>query len=165
MGLGAALEVGTGLLPGGEQARRLDDHVDPERAPVDQRRVALREHRDPVPVDVGREGQVLGLFGGGVERHGRVDIAFTNAGISPPEDDSILDTDLDVWSRVQEVNLTSVYLCCKYVIPHMRRQGRGSIINTASFVAVMGAVMAAADPAAATAALIRALGEAGALAS
>ena len=64
-----------------------------------------------------------------------VDIAFNNAGISPPDDDSILTTGLDAWERVQEVNLTSVYLCCKYAIPHMRRQGKGSIINTASFVA------------------------------
>ena len=72
-------------------------------------------------------------------QYGRVDIAFNNAGISPPEDDSILTTGLEAWRRVQEVNLTSVYLCCKYVIPHMQRQGKGSIINTASFVAVLGA--------------------------
>ena len=69
----------------------------------------------------------------------RVDIAFNNAGISPPDDDSILDTGLDAWRRVQEVNLTSVYLCCKAALPYMRAQQRGSIINTASFVAVMGA--------------------------
>ena len=66
-------------------------------------------------------------------------MAFNNAGISPPGDNSILSTGLDTWRRVQEVNLTSVYLCCKYVIPQMRLQGKGSIINTASFVAVMGA--------------------------
>ena len=71
--------------------------------------------------------------------YGRIDVAFNNAGISPPEDDSILTTGLDAWRRVQEVNLTSVYLCCKYVIPYMQRQGKGSIINTASFVAVLGA--------------------------
>jgi NAD(P)-dependent dehydrogenase (short-subunit alcohol dehydrogenase family) len=74
-----------------------------------------------------------------VETYGRVDVAFHNAGISPPDDDSILDTGLDAWERVQRVNLTSVYLCCKYAIPHMRAQGKGSIINTASFVALMGA--------------------------
>lgn len=73
------------------------------------------------------------------ERYGSVDVAFHNAGISPPEDGSILETGLDAWRRVQEVNLTSVYLCCKTVLPYMRRQGRGSVINTASFVAVMGA--------------------------
>ena len=63
----------------------------------------------------------------------------TTPGISPPDDDSILETGLEAWKRVQEVNLTSVYLCCKAAIPYMRRQGRGSIINTASFVARMGA--------------------------
>jgi NAD(P)-dependent dehydrogenase (short-subunit alcohol dehydrogenase family) len=92
-----------------------------------------------IAADVSDEAQVSALFDGVVERLGRVDIAFNNAGISPPEDDSILTTGLDAWRRVQEVNLTSVYLCCKYVIPHMRRQGKGSIINTASFVAVLGA--------------------------
>ena len=58
--------------------------------------------------------------------------------ISPPDDDSILTTDLDAWQRVQDVNLKSVYLCCRAVLPIMQRQGKGSIINTASFVAVMG---------------------------
>jgi NAD(P)-dependent dehydrogenase (short-subunit alcohol dehydrogenase family) len=66
-------------------------------------------------------------------------VAFNNAGINPPDDSSILDTGLEAWRRVQEVNLTSVYLCCKAVIPYMQAQGKGSIINTASFVAVMGA--------------------------
>jgi NAD(P)-dependent dehydrogenase (short-subunit alcohol dehydrogenase family) len=92
-----------------------------------------------VAADVADESQVAALFDGVAERLGRIDIAFNNAGISPPEDDSILTTGLDAWRRVQEVNLTSVYLCCKYVLPHMRRQGKGSIINTASFVAVLGA--------------------------
>jgi len=74
-----------------------------------------------------------------VQTYGKVDIAFHNAGISPPEDDSILNTGLDAWRRVQEVNLTSVYLGCKAVLPYMRQAGRGSIINTASFVATLGA--------------------------
>src|SRR4051794_12912013 len=73
------------------------------------------------------------------EAYGSIDIAFHNAGIAPPQDDSILDTDLEAWRLVQEVNLTSVYLGCKAVIPYMQRQGKGSIINTASFVATMGA--------------------------
>ena len=89
--------------------------------------------------DVSDEEQVRALFDGVADRHGRVDIAFNNAGISPPDDDSILDTGLDAWERVQRVNLTSVYLCCKHAIPHMLTRGRGSIINTASFVALMGA--------------------------
>jgi NAD(P)-dependent dehydrogenase (short-subunit alcohol dehydrogenase family) len=74
-----------------------------------------------------------------VERYGRIDVAFHNAGISPPDDDSILETGLDAWRRVQDVNLTSVYLGCKAVLPYMLGQGRGSIVNTASFVATLGA--------------------------
>ena len=74
-----------------------------------------------------------------LERYGRIDVAFHNAGISPPDDDSILETGLDAWRRVQDVNLTSVYLGCKAVLPHMLEQGRGSIVNTASFVATLGA--------------------------
>jgi NAD(P)-dependent dehydrogenase (short-subunit alcohol dehydrogenase family) len=90
-------------------------------------------------VDVTSEEQVKALFDTAVATYGGLDIAFNNAGISPPDDDSILTTGLDAWRRVQEVNLTSVYLCCKYAIPHMQARGRGSIINTASFVARMGA--------------------------
>ena len=92
-----------------------------------------------VKVDVTDKEQVDALFRTAKDTYGSVDIAFNNAGISPPEDDSILDTDLEAWRRVQEVNLTSVYLCCKAALPHMLEQGSGSIINTASFVAVMGA--------------------------
>jgi len=92
-----------------------------------------------VHVDVTSKDEVDALFATAKDTHGSVDIAFNNAGISPPEDDSILDTDLEAWRRVQEVNLTSVYLCCKAALPYMLEQGRGSIINTASFVAVMGA--------------------------
>ncbi|HET9841054.1 MAG TPA: 3-oxoacyl-ACP reductase [Nocardioides sp.] len=92
-----------------------------------------------VHVDVTDKQQVDGLFKTAKDTYGSVDIAFNNAGISPPDDDSILDTDLEAWRRVQEVNLTSVYLCCKAALPYMLEQKRGSIINTASFVAVMGA--------------------------
>ena len=92
-----------------------------------------------VQVDVTSPEQVDALFQAAVDTHGGLDIAFNNAGISPPDDDSILTTGLDAWRRVQEVNLTSVYLCCKAAIPHMQARGKGSIINTASFVARMGA--------------------------
>ncbi|WP_306370800.1 3-oxoacyl-ACP reductase [Nocardiopsis sp. CC223A] len=92
-----------------------------------------------VRTDVTDEKEVEALFATAVRTYGGVDVAFNNAGISPPDDDSILTTGIDAWRRVQEVNLTSVYLCCKYALPHMREQGRGSIVNTASFVATMGA--------------------------
>src|SRR5215813_6617369 len=92
-----------------------------------------------VQADVTSEDEVRAVYDAAAAEFGRINIAFNNAGISPPEDDSILVTGLEAWRRVQEVNLTSVYLCCKHVIPHMQRAGGGSIINTASFVAVMGA--------------------------
>jgi NAD(P)-dependent dehydrogenase (short-subunit alcohol dehydrogenase family) len=92
-----------------------------------------------VQVDVTNKAQVDAMFATAKSLYGSVDIAFNNAGISPPEDDSILDTDLEAWELVQRVNLTSVYLCCKAALPYMLEQKSGSIINTASFVAVMGA--------------------------
>ena len=90
-----------------------------------------------VPTDV--TDPVEDMFAAAQSAYGRIDIAFNNAGISPPDDDSILETGLDAWKRVQEVNLTSVFLCCKTVLPYMLQQGKGSIINTASFVATMAA--------------------------
>ncbi|MEJ7743142.1 MAG: 3-oxoacyl-ACP reductase [Nocardioidaceae bacterium] len=94
-----------------------------------------------VHCDVTDKDQVDALFAAANDAGSQsgVDVAFNNAGISPPDDDSILDTSIDAWRRVQEVNLTSVYLCCKAALPYMLQQRRGSIINTASFVAVMGA--------------------------
>lgn len=91
-----------------------------------------------VEVDVADEQSVRAMYDRVVETCGGIDVCFNNAGISPPEDDSILSTGLDMWRHVQEVNLTSVYLCCKYGIPHLLERGGGSVINTASFVAVMG---------------------------
>ena len=92
-----------------------------------------------VPTNVTQKDDVDNLFQTALREYGSVDIAFNNAGISPPEDDSILETNLEAWRKVQDVNLTSVYLCCKAAIPIMQKQGKGSIINTASFVAIMGA--------------------------
>ena len=91
-----------------------------------------------VHADVTSETDVAAAFRAAHDAFGSVDVAFNNAGISPPDDDSILDTGLDAWRRVQEVNLTSVYLCCKEAIGYMRAQGKGAIVNTASFVAVLG---------------------------
>ncbi len=91
--------------------------------------------------DVTDEAQVLSLYARAHEEYGRIDVLFNNAGINPPEDVSVLDTDLDVWQRVQDVNLRSVLLCCKHGIPHLLQAGGGSVINMASFVAVMGAAV------------------------
>ena len=91
-----------------------------------------------VAVDVSDENAVNALFDTAADTYGSVDIAFNNAGISPPEDDLIENTELPSWQRVQDVNLKSVYLCCRAALRHMVPAGRGSIINTASFVAVLG---------------------------
>jgi NAD(P)-dependent dehydrogenase (short-subunit alcohol dehydrogenase family) len=92
-----------------------------------------------VHVDVTSESDVEDVFRQTYDTYGRIDVAFNNAGISPSADGSILDTGVETWRQVQDVNLTSVYYCCKHVLPYMQHQGKGSIINTASFVAVMGA--------------------------
>ncbi len=92
-----------------------------------------------VRADVTNADDVARMYKTAFDTYGRIDIAFNNAGISPPDDDSILTTGIEAWRRVQEVNLTSVYLCCKEVIPYMQKAGKGSIINTASFVATLGA--------------------------
>ncbi len=92
-----------------------------------------------VHADVTDPEQVSALYQAASATCGGIDVLFNNAGISPPEDGSILETDLEAWRRVQEVNLTSVYLCCKLGIPHLLERGGGSVINTASFVAVLGA--------------------------
>jgi NAD(P)-dependent dehydrogenase (short-subunit alcohol dehydrogenase family) len=92
-----------------------------------------------VHADVTDEGDVERMYRETAERFGGIDVLFNNAGISPPDDDSILETGLEAWERVQNVNLRSVFLCCKYGIPYLLERGGGSIINTASFVAVMGA--------------------------
>jgi NAD(P)-dependent dehydrogenase (short-subunit alcohol dehydrogenase family) len=89
--------------------------------------------------DVSHEGQVADVYARVRDAYGHIDVLFNNAGISPPEDTSVLETDLDAWRRVQDVNLTSVFLCCKHGIPHLLENGGGSVINTASFVAVLGA--------------------------
>ncbi|HEY0696735.1 MAG TPA: 3-oxoacyl-ACP reductase [Micromonospora sp.] len=134
-GAGSGIGLATVRRFAAEGARVVCVDIDPEAG----KRAADEVDGEFVAADVSDEAAVRDLFDGVADRYGRVDVAFNNAGISPPEDDSILETGLDAWERVLRVNTTSVYLCCRYVIPHMRRQGKGSIINTASFVALMGA--------------------------
>jgi NAD(P)-dependent dehydrogenase (short-subunit alcohol dehydrogenase family) len=90
-------------------------------------------------VDVTDEGAVAGMYARVREQFGQVDVLFNNAGISPIDDTSVLETSLETWEHVQSVNLRSVFLCCKHGIPHLVDGGGGSVINTASFVAVLGA--------------------------
>ncbi len=122
-----------------EGARVVIGDIDDVRGPALVEELGGPDVATYVHVDVTSKPEVDALFRTAKETYGSVDIAFNNAGISPPDDDSILDTELEAWRRVQEVNLTSVYLCCKAALPYMLEQKRGSIINTASFVAVMGA--------------------------
>jgi NAD(P)-dependent dehydrogenase (short-subunit alcohol dehydrogenase family) len=90
-------------------------------------------------VDVTDEAAVRDMYARVRAELGRVDVLFNNAGISPTDDGSVLDTSLEAWQRVQDVNLKSVFLCCKHGIPHLLDGGGGSVINTASFVAKLGA--------------------------
>jgi NAD(P)-dependent dehydrogenase (short-subunit alcohol dehydrogenase family) len=92
-----------------------------------------------IAADVTSEDDVREMYDRAIGEFGRVDVLFNNAGISPNDDASVLETQLEAWQRVQDVNLKSVFLCCKYGIPHLLDAGGGSVINTASFVAVMGA--------------------------
>ncbi len=100
--------------------------------------IAVAEHVT-AECDVTDDAAVRDLYARAREEHGHVDVLFNNAGISPQDDASVLDTSPEAWQRVQDVNLKSVFLCCKHGIPHLLDAGAGSVINTASFVAVMGA--------------------------
>jgi len=92
-----------------------------------------------VQVDVADEVSVQAMYRKAAERYGGIDVLYNNAGISPADDGSILETELDAWERVQAVNTRGVFLCCKYGIPYLLERGGGSVINVASFVAIVGA--------------------------
>jgi NAD(P)-dependent dehydrogenase (short-subunit alcohol dehydrogenase family) len=92
-----------------------------------------------VTVDVADAASVEAMYAAAAERYGGIDVLYNNAGISPADDASILDTEAEAWQRVQDVNTKGVYLCCKYGIPYLLERGGGSVINVASFVALMGA--------------------------
>jgi len=103
--------------------------------------VAGAEGELAIEADVTDEEQVRGLYQRVRDEMGRVDVLFNNAGINPGDDTTVTATPLDAWQRVQDVNVRSVFLCCKHGIPHLIAAGGGSVINTASFVAVMGAAV------------------------
>ena len=92
-----------------------------------------------VQVDVADEASVQAMMEATAERYGGIDVLYNNAGISPNDDASVLDTTTEAWDRVQNVNTKGVFLCCKHGIPHLQRRGGGSVINVASFVAILGA--------------------------
>jgi NAD(P)-dependent dehydrogenase (short-subunit alcohol dehydrogenase family) len=94
-----------------------------------------------IQADVSHEDEVRGMYEQARAEFGHIDVLFNNAGINPADDTSVLETSVDAWQRVQDVNTKSVFLCCKHGIPHLLDAGGGSVINTASFVAVMGAAV------------------------
>jgi NAD(P)-dependent dehydrogenase (short-subunit alcohol dehydrogenase family) len=133
-GAGSGIGLATARRLAGEGARVVCVDIDAAGAEAAAKEVGGLA----VQADVTSKDDVTRIYATTDDTYGRIDIALHNAGISPPDDDSILTTGLDAWRRVQEVNLTSVYLCCQAVLPYMQRAGKGSIINVASFVAVMG---------------------------
>jgi NAD(P)-dependent dehydrogenase (short-subunit alcohol dehydrogenase family) len=103
--------------------------------------VAGSEGALALEADVTEEQQVIDMYQRVHDEFGRVDVLFNNAGINPPDDTTVVETSIEAWQRVQDVNVRGVFLCCKHGIPHLLEGGGGSVINTASFVAVMGAAV------------------------
>jgi NAD(P)-dependent dehydrogenase (short-subunit alcohol dehydrogenase family) len=112
--------------------------ADVDRAAAEQTAAEARE-AFAVEVDVAKAESVRAMYDAAAERYGGIDVLYNNAGISPADDGSILDTEPDAWQRVQDVNTKGVYLCCRLGIPFLLERGGGSVINVASFVALVGA--------------------------
>ena len=118
----------------GAQVCAADVNLEAAKETVTQARDAFAHQ-----VDVADEASVLAMMDATVARYGGIDVLYNNAGISPDDDASILDTSVEAWDRVQAVNTRGVFLCCKHGIPHLLERGGGSVINVASFVAIVGA--------------------------
>ena len=123
----------------GAETARLFQHEGAQVVGVDLSEDAVGELT--IQADVTDPSAVERMYAQAREEFGKIDVLFNNAGIAPEDDASILDTSVEAWDRVQSVNLRSVFLCCKFGIPHLLDNGGGSVINTASFVAVMGAAV------------------------
>jgi len=91
-----------------------------------------------VRADVSKESDAKAMIDHAIATFGRVDVLYNNAGVMPEADHSVIDTDVDTWDQVMAVNVRGVFLGCKYAIPRMVEQGSGSVINIASFVALLG---------------------------
>jgi NAD(P)-dependent dehydrogenase (short-subunit alcohol dehydrogenase family) len=135
-GAGGGMGREAALLFSEEGARVCAADVDPEAA---ERTAADAREAFAVEVDVANPDEVRRMYEQTVERYGGIDVLYNNAGISPADDASILETEPDAWQRVHDVNAKGVYLCCKHGIPHLLERGGGSVINVASFVALVGA--------------------------
>jgi NAD(P)-dependent dehydrogenase (short-subunit alcohol dehydrogenase family) len=135
-GAGGGMGREAALLFSAEGARVCVADVDGDAA---ERTAAEARDAFAVRADVAVEGSVRRMFEQTAERYGGVDVLYNNAGISPADDASILETGLDAWDRVQAVNARGVYLCCKHGIPYLLERGGGSVVNVASFVALVGA--------------------------
>jgi NAD(P)-dependent dehydrogenase (short-subunit alcohol dehydrogenase family) len=136
--------TGSGSGMGREATIRFSDEgasvcaADVDRGAAEETAEAARD-AFAVEVDVAESESVQAMYAAAAERYGGIDVLYNNAGISPADDASVLETEPDAWQRVQDVNTKGVYLCCKYGIPHLLERGGGSVINVASFVALVGA--------------------------
>jgi len=135
-GAGGGMGREAALLFSDEGAQVCVADVDGDAA---ERTAADARNAFAVQVDVAEAESVRRMYEETATRYGGIDVLYNNAGISPADDDSILDTEPDAWQRVQDVNTKGVYLCCKYGIAHLLQRGGGSVINVASFVALVGA--------------------------